>query len=174
MLLTLALFGTLAQARPSSAAAACPGVNKAPRQISAKHAASAVTCLVNKKRRKHGKGKLRRDGKLFRAALRHSERMQRSNCFDHVCPGEADLAGRIARSDYLPCGCRWGAAENIAWGWGRRGTPRRIVKGWMKSAPHRATVLGSYEHIGVGVRWGSSRRRGARVGTYTLDVGFKR
>jgi uncharacterized protein YkwD len=157
-----------------SADAACPGKNKVPRQISAKQAARVVTCLVNRKRRKHGRRKLRVESELSRAALRHSARMQRSNCFDHVCPGEAALAGRLERSSYLPCGCSWSAGENIAWGWGHRGTPRRIVRGWMKDAPHRANILGSYEHIGVGIRWGSPRRRAARAGIYTIDFGYKR
>ena len=151
LLLTLALMvvGSLAQPHvQQAAAAACPGADKGPRQISSKTAARVVACLINEKRDKHGKGKLRFRSSLSQAARGHSKRMQKSNCFDHVCPGEAGLVQRYERADYLPCSCSWGAAENIAWGSGRMGTPRKIVKAWMHSPTHRANILGSYEHVG--------------------------
>ena len=171
----LAAFGTLAQPRVEVAAAAsCPGADKKPRQISSKTAAKVVACLINEKRKHHGKSKFRVRKNLHRAARSHSKRMQKSNCFDHVCPGEASLPRRYERADYLPCGCAWGAAENIAWGAGGKGTPRRIVKSWMHSPTHRSNILGSYEHIGVGVRWGSLHKRSAKAGVYTLDFGYKR
>ena len=45
----------------------------------------------------------------------------------------------------------------------------------MHSPPHRANILtGSYEHAGVGVRWGSPTKRGSNAGTYTMDFGYKR
>lgn len=173
--LALAVFGTIAQPEQSSAAgAACPGASKGPRKISSKTAARAVACLINGRRKRHGMARLRFDSKLTRAARIHSGRMRKSNCFGHVCPGEAALPGRLERADYLPCRCRWGAAENIGWGAGRRGRPRRIVKAWMRSRSHRANILGSFEHIGIGVRWGSPRHRRAKAGIYTLDFGFKR
>ncbi len=173
--LAVAVAGTISQPKPASAKApACPGANKGPRKISTKAAARAVACLVNERRKRHGKRRLRFEGKLIRAARGHSRRMQKTNCFNHVCPGEAALIGRLERADYLPCGCRWGAAENIAWGPGRKATPRRIVKKWMKSPGHRARILGSFEHIGVGVRWGSPRRHRAKAAIYTLDFGYKR
>ncbi len=112
--------------------------------------------------------------KLSRAARSHTQHMQKTDCFDHVCPGERSLVGRFEWADYLPCGCSWGAAENIGWGPGHKGTPRRIVKAWMHSPPHRANILGNFDHIGVGVRWGSPDHRGAKAGTYTLDFGYKR
>ncbi len=100
--------------------------------------------------------------------------MQKTDCFDHVCPGEAQLTGRYQRADYLPCNCSWGAGENIGWGAGGKGSPRKIVKAWMNSPPHRANILGSFEHAGAGVRWGSPNHRGSHAGTYTLDFGYKR
>jgi len=158
----------------TAAAAACPGADKGPRQISSKTAAKVVGCLVNQKRRSHGERPFKFRRNLASAARSHSKRMQKTDCFDHVCPGERSLPGRYERADYLPCGCSWGAAENIAWGGGRKGTPRKIVKAWMHSPPHRVNILGNFEHIGVGVRWGSPDSRGARAGTYTLDFGYKR
>lgn len=175
VIVALAVFGTISQPQPpTAAAAACPGADKGPRKISNKAATKVVACLINEKRAKHGKGRVRLRSTLSRAARNHSKRMQRSNCFAHVCPGEASLVGRYQRANYLPCRCSWGAGENIAWGPGRKGTPRRIVKAWMRSPSHRSNILGSFEHIGVGVRWGSPRHRGAHAGTYTLDFGYKR
>ena len=176
-LLVVAALGLAALAQPridTASAAACPGGDKSPRQISSKTAAKAVACLINEKRKHHGKSRFNYKKTLSRAARSHSKRMQKSNCFAHVCPGERSLPGRYERSDYLPCNCSWGAAENIAWGAGGNGTPRKIVKAWMHSPGHRVNILGSYEHIGVGVRWGSPQRRGSRAGTYTLDFGYKR
>lgn len=155
-------------------AAGCPGADQAPRKISSKQAGKVVVCLVNKKRRKHGLSKLHYSPELSRAARNHSKRMQKTDCFDHVCPGEAALTGRFQRVKYLPCSCSWGVAENIAWGPGSKGSPRRIVKAWMGSPMHRSNILGSYEHAGAGVRWGSPNHRGSKAGTYTLDFGYKR
>ena len=167
-----ALLAALAPGR--AAAASCTGADKSPRQISSKTAAKAVLCLVNKKRRHHGLGSLKKKADLTTAARGHTRKMQKTNCFSHVCPGERSLTGRYQRSRYLPCGCSWGAAENIAWGPGRSGSPRRIVKAWMNSSEHRRNILGSYDHAGVGVKWGSPSKRRSHAGTYTIDFGFKR
>lgn len=155
-------------------AASCPGSDNGPRKLSSRRAARKVICLINKQRSKRGLGRLHGHGRLADAARHHSRRMQRSDCFEHECPGEASLTKRYARSDYLPCSCSWGAAENIAWGEGRKGSPRKIVDAWMHSPSHRHNILGSYEDVGVGVRWGSPQRRHANAGTYTLDFGYKR
>lgn len=158
-----------------AAAAACPGSDSGPRRISSERAAELVVCLVNKRRSRHGLSQLQTRETLSDAARAHSEHMQRTECFDHACPGEAALSGRYAQSDYLPCGCTWGAAENIAWGPRRKGSPRSIVDAWMGSSPHRSNILnGAYRDVGVGVLWGSPDKRGARAGTYTLDFGYRR
>jgi uncharacterized protein YkwD len=159
----------------SAAAASCPGADSPPRRISSKTAQHLVVCLINKQRRKHGLHRVRARGALVGAASRHSERMQKTDCFDHVCPGEPSLPGRYQKTDYLPCGCSWGAAENIAWGPKSQGSPRSVVDAWMGSSAHRSNILnGSFRDVGVGVRWGSPDKRGARAGTYTLDFGYRR
>jgi uncharacterized protein YkwD len=174
-LAAIATLLIIAVAPHQAAAAGCPGADKGPRKISSKTAAKVVVCLINKKRRSHGLGKLKSQGDLKRAARGHTKQMQKRDCFDHVCPGERSLVGRYQQARYLPCSCSWGAGENIAWGPGRKGTPRRIVDAWMHSPPHRKNILtGSFEHAGVGVRWGSPDRRGSKAGTYTIDFGFKR
>lgn len=159
----------------SASAAACPGSDSSPRQISSDQASKLVVCLVNNQRAKHGLKNLRASKSLVGAARGHSSHMQKTNCFDHICPGEAALSGRYASTDYLPCGCSWGAAENIAWGPRGDGSPRAIVDAWMGSPMHRANILnGAYRDVGVGVVWGSPDKRGASAGTYTLDFGYRR
>lgn len=159
----------------ASAEVGCPGAGLGPRRISSRRATNLVVCLVNRARARRGLERLGHRDELSGAARRHSRRMQRTDCFDHVCPGEPALAGRYERADYIPCGCSWGAAENIAWGPGHKGSPRKIVRAWMHSSPHRANILnGSYEHVGVGVRWGSPQHRHSKAGTYTLDFGYRR
>ncbi len=173
--LAILAFGGWSASTPESAlAAGCPGADKGPRKISSKKAAELVVCLVNKQRSKRGMSKLSYNRELAGAARSHSKQMQKTDCFDHICPGEAALAGRYQRSDYLPCSCSWGIGENIAWGSGGKGSPRWIVKAWMGSSMHRANILGSYEHAAAGVRWGSPQHRSAHAGTYTLDFGYKR
>ncbi len=180
----LALIAALLLAAPrgapligpeSAAAAACKGADRAPRKMRQRRAQRLILCLVNRKRRKEGMRRLRPKRKLAKAARRHSRRMVRTGCFSHTCPGERDLVGRAHRSGYLPCNCGWKLGETIAWGPGRRGSPRRIFKSWMSSSGHRAQLLDrGYRHAGVGVRWGAPGSKGARAGVYTVDLGAKR
>ncbi len=174
VVLAVAIVFLSAALAESASAASCSGADKSPRRISSKTAGKAIVCLINKKRRSHGLKPLKSQRNLTQAARAHTRRMQRSNCFSHACPGEAVLSGRYARSDYLPCGCRWGAAENIAWGPNHDGSPRKIVKAWMRSSEHRHNILGPFDHVGAGVKWGSPTSRHANAGTYTVDFGYRR
>ncbi len=159
-----------------SQAAECRGGAAAPAKLKQREAAKAVLCLLNKERRAHGLRQLRRQREQAEAAGKHTEVMIRDRCFSHQCPGESDLAGRLVRANYLPCNCSWGIGENIAYGNGRLGSPRRIVDAWMHSSDHRANILNrSYQHIGIGVAWGTpsgGRDRGSA--TYTTDFGYRR
>ncbi|KAA0273191.1 MAG: CAP domain-containing protein [Acidobacteria bacterium] len=171
-----ALLLALALVPEGAAAAQCKGGDASPAKLSDKRAARAVLCLINKQRRRHHLRPLRRHRAQTEAARAHNRRMVERGCFSHRCPGEPDLAGRLTRAGYLPCGCSWGIAENIAFGSGRAGSPRSIVDAWMSSAGHRANILGAgYRHIGVAVDSGTPaagrRRDGA---TYTTDFGYKR
>jgi uncharacterized protein YkwD len=153
----------------------CANANSHPRHLTRDQARTAVVCVMNNRRAARGKGSLATQSGLRKAAGRHTRRMRRSNCFAHQCPGENDLARRVHSTSYLPCGCSWGVGENIAWGIKKRGTPKRVVKAWMHSRPHREVLLnGAFEHVGVGVKWGSPWRSGRNAGTYTATFGFKR
>lgn len=170
--LGLAALALAAAASPASAR--CQNQSADPRTVTHKTAAKATICLVNEKRRDHGLRRLTPQRELARAARGHTKAMQSKNCFDHVCPGEPSLNGRLERANYIPCGCSWGTGEAIAWGRGENGDPKSVVKAWMNSDYHRSLILTrSFEHIGVGVSWGSPSKQAARAGTYTLNFGYR-
>lgn len=170
----LAVAILVAAAAPQAQAAECKGGAKPASQLSGKQARKATACLINKQRRARGLRRLKEHGAHRRAAKRHTRVMIDKRCFAHVCPGERDLVGRVSATGYLPCGCTWGLAENIAYGFGRRGSPRSIVAAWMRSPGHRVNILGrSFEHVGIGVRRGAPSG-GSGAATYTADFGFRR
>lgn len=138
-----------------------------PAQLTRKHARLATTCFINRARRNHGRGRLHQNRHLIEAARRHSTRMANTGCFSHQCPGESSALTRIQRAGYFRGATRWAYAENIAWGRYGRGSPRRIVRGWMHSSGHRANILSrNYRDIGVGFDNNGSR------GYYTADFGI--
>jgi len=177
-IVVLALVAMLfAVASPAQAEAAqCRGGNVPASKLTKKRAKKAVLCLLNKQRRDRGMRALDRQGNQTRAAGKHNRVMIRKDCFSHQCPGESDLTSRLEKADYLPCGCSWGVAENIAYWDGRSATSRRIVDAWMHSSGHRMNILnGAYEHIGIAVSWGTPAGRGGRDSmTVTTDFGYRR
>jgi uncharacterized protein YkwD len=173
-LVVVVLLCGLAAGPQTASAAQCPGGDKTVRKTSERKAARATMCLLNKKRRAHGLSKLRNNKHQKRAANRHNRRMVRRGCFSHECPGEPGLVRRITRAGYLSCSCSYMIAENIAWGKGRKGTPRKIVEAWMHSPGHRANILNPrFEDIGVAVDRGSPGGHRHNAATYTTDFGYK-
>jgi uncharacterized protein YkwD len=159
----------------TAGAAQCPNATGAPREITRGEAGRAIRCLINEQRHDHGRSKLHARGSLDKSARRHSQHMKGKGCFAHECPGEPGLLARVQSTSYLPCGCTWSVGENIAWGQHDLGTPRQIVSAWMKSSEHRANILNRrFEHIGVGVEWGTPRNPDSTGGVYTTDFGYKR
>jgi uncharacterized protein YkwD len=171
------MFAIAVLAGPGASAAEagqCKGSDTAGFRLSEGEARKATLCLINRERKSRGMSALRSNGKQQRAASGHNRAMLKKNCFGHQCPGERDLVGRIEQAGYLPCGCSWSVAENIAWGKGGASSPREIVDSWMNSAGHRANILSSkFEHIGIAVD-GRSPGGGGGAATYTTDFGYKR
>ena len=164
-------IGISAAAAPAPAAAVCKGKAAEPGSISASRAEQAVFCLLNRQRAKRDVPRLHRHKQLDVPSREHSRYMVEHRCFDHQCPGEPDLADRI-RGYLSREGRAWG--ENIAWGSGDLGSPRSVVRSWMRSEGHRRNILSrQYEHIGVGVVWGSPEGGDFPAGTYTTDFGAR-
>lgn len=173
--LALAALVLLAAAPGTAQAAQCKGADLSPSQLKKDRAEHILLCLINEERADHGLSSLKKETAQSKAARRHTKLMVRQRCFSHQCSGEGDLVSRVQRTSYLPCNCYWGVGENLAYGEGSEGSPRSLFHAWMNSPEHRANIVnGRYEHIGIGVVWGtpnSGERRSSA--TYTTDFGYR-
>lgn len=176
LLLAALLFTALTASAADASGGPCRAAKAAPSHLSKRQASKAILCLINHERRRHGLRNLDRQGEQTKAARRHTRLMIRGRCFAHQCPGEGELVSRMERADYLPCGCYWGVGENLAYGEHSYGSPKNIMHAWMNSSEHRANILnGAYEHVGIGVVWGTPVTGVARGdATYTTDFGYRR
>jgi uncharacterized protein YkwD len=109
---------------------------------------------------------------LEKAARYHSEDMIERDYFSHDTMGrDEDFAARIESfgyTDYLTI------AENIAYGSGSDGNPRRIMRAWMHSDGHRHNILDpQLRQIGIGVHVGNWKGY-ELTSMYTADFGAKR
>jgi streptogrisin C len=102
---------------------------------------------VNHARAVHGAPPLRMGVRLQAAARAHSRAMARTGAFTH-----GNWYRRLRRH-----GVRASAlGETIAWGVGTDGTAVSLVRMWLASPPHRATLLRrGFRRIGVGVAIGT-------------------
>ena len=97
--------------------------------------------------------------------------MVKRNYFAHVSKSGTDFVTRLTRTGYLRGARAWTVGENLAWGSGKRSTPREIVAAWMNSPGHRANILQRrFREIGIGVVFGAPRRASSTAATYTTDV----
>lgn len=130
--------------------AACPSADK--RQVTnTRRFRTALSCLRNVERRKHGLGSLRWDADLGRVARRHVRDMIRRHYFKHLSPGGRDHMDRIAASGYKPATGCWSAGENLYFAHGAS-TPRRATRALLHSAAHRKNILNRrWEDFGAGV-----------------------
>jgi len=157
-----------AATRAGAAASGCSNASAAAADVPAPAVGSAVRCLVNLQRSRHGLAPLQPSGRLRAAAAAHSADMVARGFFDHVSPDGGTLSDRVHRTGYS--GRTLG--EDIGWGTYDLGTPSAIVAAWMKSPPHRAIILGArFREIGVGVAIGTPEDRTDTGAVYTLDVG---
>ena len=135
-----------------------------------------VLTLVNQQRAAHHLAPLRAQASLFRSARAHTDNMATVPFFSHDSPNGSTPGERAIAAGYTTRGCRsWMIGEAIAWGSAGYASPAQIVRGWMKSPPHRAILLGrSFRDVGIGVAVGAYQDAGLRlddVTYFTLDVG---
>jgi uncharacterized protein YkwD len=151
----------------------CPHAHAAPEDLRPKQARKAIVCVINQRRAVHGRGSVEIDHRLQRAAQRHNDLMDRTGCFAHECPGEPPLGTRLKTVGYIEGGLRrWIVAENLAWGVALHGSPAKIVRAWMHSPEHRATLLmGELREIGVGFNRGTPSSPHGSGSTFTTDFG---
>ena len=177
--LLLAPLAALAMAAPAhavstgTAVSACPSAASTPSSGSVEQAERTTLCLVNLERTSRGLRRLRDNGRLERAATRHSRDMVRRDFFSHTSLGGASMVDRIKDTGYLGRANGYSLGENIAWGTGSLGSPLKIVQGWMRSPGHRQNMLNPrFEELGVGIAPGAPGGHSGGA-TYTTDFGAR-
>jgi uncharacterized protein YkwD len=108
-----------------------------------------ILALVNAERSRRGLGPMVLDSRLQRTAQAHSEDQANRQTMSHTGGDGSTLRVRMDRS-----GFPWRtAAENVAYGYP---TPASVMVGWMNSSGHRANILSSNTHLGVGLAYSST------------------
>lgn len=160
---------------PLASADACPNANLTPQPANIVLVRTAVLCLINQERERHGESALAANGKLTRAAEGHSRDMAEEDYFSHVAPNGETPLQRMRASGYLSNPqAGYIVGENIAWGTLWLATPQAIVNAWMASPGHRANILDTgYRDTGVGIapRPPASLAEGQAGAIYTQDFG---
>ncbi|HEX5910700.1 MAG TPA: CAP domain-containing protein [Thermoleophilaceae bacterium] len=110
--------------------------------------AHAVVAKVNSYRAANGLPALRLSRSLSRSSYAYARHLMRSDRFGH--------------SSHIRASSRFNMlGENLAFSWGKRRSARIPVRGWARSAPHRAVLLNrKFRYVGVGRvagRFGSRR-----------------
>ena len=110
--------------------------------------AHAVVAKVNSYRAANGMPPLRLSRSLSRSSYSYARHLMRANRFGH--------ASRIRASSRFRM-----LGETLAFSWGKRRSASIPVRGWARSAPHRAVLLNrKFRYVGVGRsagRFGSRR-----------------
>ena len=146
--------------------AGCTSADTVPSAANLAAIRSATLCLVNAERTSRGLVALVNNAQLAGAAQGHADDMAAGGYFSHTSADGRTFDQRIRSSGYGG----GTLAENIAWGGGSLGTPRRIVGSWMNSGGHRANILsGTLRDSGIGVA--SRTPQGGGGGTYVHAFG---
>jgi uncharacterized protein YkwD len=154
---------------------AVAAASSAPRTAPTIRLARAAVCLINNRRTARGLPRLRINNRLSKAAMWHTHDMVHRSYFGHVSRRGRDVVDRLYGAHYLGGRFSWSVGENLAWGSGTLGTPRRIVRAWMDSPGHRRNMLDSrFREIGIGVIANGPVRTDLPAATYTTTFGVRR
>ena len=95
--------------------------------------------------------------------------MVRRRFFAHVSPGGSDLSDRLRRAGAIRGDAPFRFGEVLGWGTLGASSPRRLVRAWLDSPPHRGILLDRrYDEAGVGVAHGSPATAGTAALTATM------
>ena len=174
-----ALLGCLALTVPATASAAatapCADTRLTGTRDNIDRMRAATLCLVNAERVRRDLAPLAVNDHLTSAAQAYSAKMVRERFFAHVCPEGSTLRSRLRSAKYVNKSVQnYMLGENLGWGSGSLGTPRAIVRSWMRSSAHRDAILNSrFRDVGVGIAAGAPRRVRGRAATYTIEFGYR-
>lgn len=139
-------------AAPAAEARGCGNADLDPAQATVQQLRHATVCVLNVQRRKHGLRRLRQNPGLVLAGQRHAMDMVERRYFSHSSTAGTPFMARIRRTGYLRRSGRTLLGENLAYGGRELGTPRQIVRSWMRSPGHRANILQPrFREVGIGV-----------------------
>jgi uncharacterized protein YkwD len=157
------------------AAEACQGAGTPAGSQPTTSASASVICLINHRRSQHGLRPLRGSTPLWSAAQFHSDVMDSQDFFSHD-GSDGTPATRAAAAGYTHGVRRWSIGESLGYGAGATGSPRAMLRAWMRSPEHRRVLLERFwRQIGVGVTQGSPvGPDGPGMATYTVDLGYRR
>jgi uncharacterized protein YkwD len=149
----------------------CGGSKQTDTSLSASDQEAIMRCLHNYARGQAGQSFLAANSLLPSSSDAKTADMFRCKQFSHTACGHETLY-HVKRVGYTSGGC-WGAAENIAWGTGSRGSPRSIMSAWLHSDGHRANILNRrYRDVGFGLRKGTfNGYENAQV--WTAHLGYR-
>jgi uncharacterized protein YkwD len=129
---------------------------------------AATICLMNNEREARGLVKLVANAQLNQAAQRHTDDMVIHHFSSHTGSDGSTISTRL--KPYYAGFSSYNIGENLYWGGGSFGTPRKAVAWWMNSSGHRANIL-SATFRDVGVAASRFTPSGGAGGTYTADFG---
>jgi uncharacterized protein YkwD len=145
------------------------------KQVYLRPAEKSTLRLHNKARANRGIPRLCIQQQLQRAARKHSADMIRKDYFSHRSKDGSTLSQRVKREGYTSRGMSvYRIGENIGWGSGSLGSPRKIHRAWMRSDGHRKNIMNrGFRQVGIGVIRGKYKSHdNARM--YTVDFGYRR
>jgi uncharacterized protein YkwD len=150
--------------QPGSSASNAPDSS-----VDLKQTAEQILSLTNHFRAQHGRGELKSNPELTRAAQDFADYLARTDTFSHTADGKRP-SQRVREHGYSYCL----VAENIAEEYNSSGFTTQslasaLVTGWRHSPEHRKNMLdGDLEDLGVGVA------RSQRTGRYYSVQDFGR
>lgn len=156
----------------SAAPNACDAADDVPTAATLDVAEAATVCLVNAERATAGLPPLAATDALRHPATSFADEMVAEQTFAHTLADGRTLEDRLA--GYTNAMASWSLGENIGWGEGVLGTPRRVVADWMASTGHRENILSPvFRDIGVGIAPGAPEATDRPSATYTADFGTR-
>ena len=101
--------------------------------------------------------------------------MIRRDYFSHNTKGSGTFSKCLKKFGYTSKGFKYyTAGENIAYGSGRKGEPKQIMRAWMKSPGHKKNIVNKkFREIGIGTYTGTWKGN-KDVTMYTADFGTRR
>lgn len=164
----------------------CPYQDIIPVKADDQLARISMFCLINADRARarrdfligggsDGSKALLPNRQLQQAAESYAERMVREQFFSHFDPQGRSVVVRVRKSGYLKGTYLWLIGENLAWGYGRRGTPEGINLAFLNSPAHKKVLNDArFRSIGIGLAPGSPIAQGVTGSTWALIFAKRR